>query len=133
VPSLLVALFAAWGAYALSGAGVIRPLPLRRTALVLIAAIYTLRGLLLVPELVQLARGGLAAPRIAVFSTVSLAIGLLYIVGLVSSRGRKAGFAGLRHLWAGPVRLCPSESVRWKTAGGSTTAIWSDSTAILSG
>lgn len=94
ITSVLVVLFAVWGAYALSGAGVIRPLPLLRVALVLIAAIYTLRGLLLVPELIQLARGGLAEPRMAVFSAVSLAIGVLYLAGVVSSRRRKAALAG---------------------------------------
>src|SRR5688572_7141260 len=50
ITSLLVVLFATWGAYALSGAGVIRRLPLLRVALVLIAAIYTLRGLAVIPE-----------------------------------------------------------------------------------
>lgn len=94
ITSLLVALFAAWGAYALSGAGVLRPLPLLRVALVLIAAIYTLRGLAVIPELILLARGGLTAPRMAVFSAVSLAIGLLHIAGLVSSSRRKAALAG---------------------------------------
>lgn len=90
ITSLLVILFAVWGAYALSGAGVLRPLPLLRVALVLIAAIYTLRGLAVIPELIQMARGGLAEPRMAVFSAVSLAIGVLYIAGLMSSRRRKA-------------------------------------------
>lgn len=86
ITSFLVVLFAVWGAYALSGAGVIRRLPLLRVGLILIAAIYTLRGLLLIPELIQLGRGALAAPRMAVFSAVSLAIGILHIAGLVAGR-----------------------------------------------
>lgn len=84
----LVILFAVWGVYALSGAGVVRRLPLLRVALILIAAIYTLRGLLLIPELVQLGRGGLAEPRMAVFSAVSLAIGILHIAGLMPRRAK---------------------------------------------
>ena len=53
MPALVAAgiatLLAIWAAYALSGAGLIRRLPLLRTALVLITAIYLLRGLALVP------------------------------------------------------------------------------------
>jgi hypothetical protein len=40
-----------WAAYAFSGAGLIRRLPLMRTALVVIATIYLLRGLLIIPAL----------------------------------------------------------------------------------
>lgn len=47
----IVALLASWSAYALAGAGRIRRLPLIRTALVAISAIYLLRGLVLVPAL----------------------------------------------------------------------------------
>lgn len=86
ITSFLVVLFAVWGVYALSGAGVVRRLPLLGVALILIAAIYTLRGLLLIPELIQLARGDLAEPRMAVFSAVSLTIGILYCAGVVSRR-----------------------------------------------
>ena len=42
---LIAVIFALWGLYALSGAGVIRHLPLLRTGLVFIASIYTLRGI----------------------------------------------------------------------------------------
>lgn len=38
-----------WGLYAFSGAGLIRKLPLLKLALVLISAIYIIRGLLLFP------------------------------------------------------------------------------------
>jgi hypothetical protein len=41
----IATILAVWAAYAFAGAGVIRRLPLMRTALVLIAAIYLLRGL----------------------------------------------------------------------------------------
>ena len=40
-----------WAAYAFAGAGLLRRLPLMRTALLAITAIYMLRGLVLVPVL----------------------------------------------------------------------------------
>ncbi len=42
---IIVAVLAAWAAYAFSGAGLIRRLPLLRTALVVISAIYLARGI----------------------------------------------------------------------------------------
>ena len=48
----IAAVLAVWAAYAFSGAGRVRRLPLLRTALVAIAAIYLARGLILVPILV---------------------------------------------------------------------------------
>jgi hypothetical protein len=78
----LATIFAAFALYAFAGAGRLRRPPLLRTGLVAIAAIYTLRGLALIPELVQLARGSAAVlPRQLVFSAVSLTIGLLYLAG----------------------------------------------------
>ena len=49
----IAAVLAIWAAYGLSGAGLIPRLPLLRTALVVIATIYLLRGLVLFPALVQ--------------------------------------------------------------------------------
>ncbi len=77
----LVLVFAAFGAYALSGAGRIRRLPLLRVALVLIGAVFTLRGLALFPELGGLASGGGVPPRMAVFSLVSLITGVAFLAG----------------------------------------------------
>ena len=69
-----------WSAYALSGAGVIRRLPLLRTVLVAITAVFVLRGF--------------ARPVLEPFfpgnsdtfwfwsSAICLAIGLLHLVGL---------------------------------------------------
>ena len=54
----LALMFAAWGAYALSGAGVIRRLPLLQTVLIAIGVIYVLRGLLLPSELVKVLQSG---------------------------------------------------------------------------
>lgn len=49
----IAAVLAIWSAYAFSGAGLIPRLPLIRTGLVVIAAIYLLRGLGLIPGLLQ--------------------------------------------------------------------------------
>lgn len=78
---LLALVFAGFGFYALSGAGVIRRLPLLRTGLLLIGSIYTLRGLLLVFDLVRLAQGLDYPIRQTVFSAVALAIGLMILIG----------------------------------------------------
>jgi hypothetical protein len=76
----LALMFALWGFYALSGAGVMGPLPLLRAGLIGIGAIYVLRSLLLPSELFRaLLRG--APWRFVVFSTGSLAAGLLYLAG----------------------------------------------------
>jgi hypothetical protein len=78
----LVLIFAAFGAYALSGAGRIRRLPLLPIALVLVGAVFTLRGLALFPELAGLASGtGRVPPRMAVFSLVSLVTGVAFLAG----------------------------------------------------
>jgi hypothetical protein len=88
--SLIVALiFAIWGLYGLSGAGLIRRLPLLRLGLLVIGAIYTLRGLLLIPLLLA-SLGLLAAPepilpQALLASLVSLLIGCLYLAGALAS------------------------------------------------
>jgi hypothetical protein len=76
----LALMFAAWGAYALSGAGVIGQMPLLQTVLIAIGVIYVLRSLMLPSELVKVLQSGHSF-RFVVFSTGSLAAGLLYLVG----------------------------------------------------
>ncbi|MDQ3685317.1 MAG: hypothetical protein M3430_06890 [Acidobacteriota bacterium] len=90
VPALLtfalVAVFAIWGFYGLSGAGVIRRLPLLKIALILIGAVYTLRGVAVFQQLFQIARSSAeVAPREIVFSLVSLIIGLAYLIGTATN------------------------------------------------
>jgi hypothetical protein len=83
VPALvtlaIATVLAAWSAYALSAAGKIRRLPLIRTALVAITAIYLLRGLVLVPVL------ALSPGQVDAFtlwsSLIVLVYGILYAVG----------------------------------------------------
>jgi hypothetical protein len=95
ITSGIAAVLAIWSAYALSGAGVLPRLPLLRTALVLITAVYLLRGLVLVPALV------LQADAVRGFmlwsSLIVLAYGVVHAVGLalawprLSPRARRIG------------------------------------------
>ena len=84
---VLAAIFTIWGFYALSGAGAIRRLPLLTIALVLIGAVYTLRGTAVVQQLFQIATSSAeVAPREVIFSLVSLVTGLFYLIGTISKR-----------------------------------------------
>lgn len=75
----IAAVLAIWAAYAFSGAGLLPRLPLLRTGLVVISAIYLLRGLVLVPALV-LNWGGVT-PFVLWSSLIVLAYGIAYAVG----------------------------------------------------
>ncbi|MBU1346949.1 MAG: hypothetical protein KKA16_08345 [Alphaproteobacteria bacterium] len=70
---------AVWAAYAFAGAGVIPRLPLMRTALILISAVYLLRGLVLVPAFVM--NGGAFEPFVLWSSVIVLIFGLAYAIG----------------------------------------------------
>lgn len=88
IPALLTlgiaAVLAAWVAYALSGAGLFRPLPLLRTALVAITAVYLLRGLaLFFPS--AMSRPDLSPAFMIWSSLIVLAIGVVHLVGLVKA------------------------------------------------
>lgn len=68
-----------WAAYAFSGAGLIRRLPLLRTGLIVIAAIYLLRGAALIPALMMA-----PYPRYEFdiwSSVIVLGYGLVYAIG----------------------------------------------------
>lgn len=68
--------------YAFRGAGVFhRHLPAVRPVLIAIGGIYTLRGLVLVADIARLARDVGYPVRQAVLSAISLALGILYLVG----------------------------------------------------
>jgi len=86
VTLFLVAIFTIWGFYGLSGAGVVRRLPLLKSALILIGAVYTLRGVAVFQQLFQLAASSAeVAPREVVSSLISLVIGLAYLIGTISN------------------------------------------------
>jgi hypothetical protein len=81
VASIVLALiFAIWGIYAFSGAGLITRLPLLRASLIAIAVIYILRSLFLPTEINMVVNQGYPF-RFVVFSAVSLVAGLLYLIG----------------------------------------------------
>ena len=76
----IAAVLAIWAAYAFAAAGAIRRLPLMRTALVLISAIYLGRGLfVLAPS--AFARPDLSAEFMLSSSLIVLVVGLTYAVG----------------------------------------------------
>jgi hypothetical protein len=86
VPALLTGFFAlifgVWAIYGFGGARLIRRPPLVRTGLVVIAGVYLLRGMSVLPEALLLMRTpGAFPPRFIVFSVVSLLIGLAYAIG----------------------------------------------------
>ena len=77
-------ILAIWAAYAFSGAGLIRPLPLLRTALVAISAIYVARGLVIFfPQM--LGRPDLSSTFLLWSSLIVLTIGLLYAFGTLQA------------------------------------------------
>ena len=71
-------ILAIWAAYAFSGAGLIRRLPLIRTALVIISAIYLLRGLFIIPIMIEPA---MRSPFNIWSSLIVLGYGIAYAIG----------------------------------------------------
>ncbi len=70
-------ILAIWSAYAFAGAGMIQRLPLMRTALIAISTVYLLRGLVIIPVLLQ------PSPRTFDIwsSLIVLVYGVIYGVG----------------------------------------------------
>lgn len=68
----IAAVLATWAAYALAGAGLIAPLPWLKLALVVITAVYLLRGLAIVPLLL------FARPKATPFLRWSSLICMIY-------------------------------------------------------
>ncbi|MEO6010604.1 MAG: hypothetical protein ABIU38_21345 [Vicinamibacteraceae bacterium] len=72
--------FAVFGVYALAGAGFLE-LPLTRVLVAAIGCVYTLRGLLIVPETVMVYF--LDRPtRSLIFASISLLIGVIHLIGV---------------------------------------------------
>jgi len=78
----LTVMFAIWGAYGFSGAGIFRQLPWLREALIAIGVIYVLRGLMLPSDIVKVIQSGYPV-RFIGFSMMSLTAGLLYLHGVI--------------------------------------------------
>lgn len=75
----IAAMLAIWAAYAFSGAGLIPRLPLLRTALVIISAIYLLRAVAVIPALFTATEQG---PTFWLWSSaIVLIYGLAYAIG----------------------------------------------------
>ena len=77
----LALIFAIWALYAFSGAGLIGPLPWLRAALIAISVIYILRSLVVFTEINMVRSQGYPLQYV-VFSSISLVIGLLYLIGV---------------------------------------------------
>ena len=75
-------MLALWAAYAFAGAGLIRRLPLMRTALVTITAIYLIRGSVIVAVL---AFPALRTPFNIWSSLIVLAYGIVHAIGTARS------------------------------------------------
>jgi len=75
----VVVVLATWAAYAFAGAGLLRRLPLMKTALVAITALYLLRGIALFPMLVL--NPALVDQFTLWSSIIVLACGIIYAVG----------------------------------------------------
>lgn len=88
VTAAIAAILAVWALYAFSAAGLVRRLPLIRTALVLITGVYLLRGLALIPLL------ALKPHRVDTFSIVSSLIVLCY--GVTYAAGTWLAWPSLR-------------------------------------
>lgn len=79
ITAAIAAILAVWALYAFSAAGLIRRLPLVRTALVLITGVYILRGLALLPLLAL--KPQLVDTFAIVSSLIVLCYGVTYAVG----------------------------------------------------
>jgi hypothetical protein len=77
----ITAVLVLWACYALSGAGVMRPLPLLRSVLWTISAVLVLRGLIVFPDVLRLVAGSDQPPRFTFFSASALVLGLVHAVG----------------------------------------------------
>ena len=84
--TIIAAVLFGWALYALSGAGVIRRLPLLRTVLCAVTAVYLLRGVAFFPLMPYFP--GNSATFWLVSSAICLVFGLVHL-------------AGLRQVWSG--------------------------------
>ncbi|MCD9097109.1 hypothetical protein LU699_15135 [Luteimonas fraxinea] len=91
VTLIIASVLTGWSAYALSGAGLIRKLPLRRTALSVITAIYIVRGIAFAPAMAYFP--GNSMTFWAVSSSICLLIGIVHLMGLRQSWVRLSGGA----------------------------------------
>lgn len=89
ITAAIAAVLAIWACYAFSGAGIIRRLPLLRTALLLISTIYLARAL--VPLALLIIHPVPLDPFIWWSSAVVLVYGLAYAIGTATAWPRLRG------------------------------------------
>lgn len=77
----IAAILALWSAYAFSGAGLLPRFPLLRTGLILIATVYLLKGLLLIPSLIL--KPALVDAFVVWSSLIVLAFGIAHVIGIL--------------------------------------------------
>jgi hypothetical protein len=82
VTLFIATILAIWAAYAFSGAGFIRRLPLLRAGLVAISAVYLVRGLAIVPIL---AMPTLRTPFNIWSSLIVLVYGIIFSIGTIKA------------------------------------------------
>jgi hypothetical protein len=78
VTAFIAIVLAIWAAYAFAGAGLLRRFPLMRTALIVISVIYLLRGLFIIPIMLEPA---MRSPFNIWSSLIVLGYGFAYAVG----------------------------------------------------
>ena len=76
-----VILFFIWGIYALSGAGLLPPLPLLKGALIAMGIFYLMRSVVLPMELFKMISENYPR-RLVFFSSGALILGILYLIGV---------------------------------------------------
>jgi len=77
---LITIILGAWSLYALSGAGVIRRLPLLRTGLCVITSIYLIRGTVFLPIMYYLPENSLLFWVVS--SSICFFYGVIHLIGL---------------------------------------------------
>src|SRR5262245_24327602 len=88
------ALFLTFAVYAISGARLIRRVPLLRPALVVIAVIYAVRGLAIIPQLVWFGEFAVTRGRDVAFSALSILLSISYATDARLSSRSVAGVRG---------------------------------------
>ena len=79
--------FTTFAAYGLSAMGLIRRLPFLRPALLVIAAIYAIRGLAVVPQVIWLGEFSVTRNRDVAFSALAIVLAVSYSVAARQQRG----------------------------------------------
>jgi len=79
---IMALVFAVFGVYCLSGAELMRRLYLLNPVLWFIGGLYTLRGLILIPDLLGYTSGEINPTLQLFFSTAALVIGLMILIGM---------------------------------------------------